>query len=109
METKTRFTLKQRIKAATTVFAVIAVAYAVLLLVFRIGGQDVAFSTAAGVPILAGLTLGGLFALTMGKANFKVHLIFWILASAISALAFALATYMIFLSFGKAYLTDIRI
>ncbi|MGP5115679.1 hypothetical protein [Corynebacterium casei] len=96
MDTKARFTLNQRIKAATTVFAVMAVANAVLLLVFSTSGQDIAFSTAAGVPILAGLTLGGLFALTMGRASFNVQMSFWILTSAVSALAFTLATYMIF-------------
>lgn len=96
METKKSFTLDQRIKAATTVFAVMAIANCVLLLAFRMSGQDIAFSTAVGVPILAGLTLGGLFALTMSQATFNVQLTFWILTSIVSALAFAVATHMIF-------------
>lgn len=96
METKTSFTLDQRIKAATTVFAAMAIVNFVLLLVFRMSGQDIAFSTAVGVPILTGLTLGGVFALTMSKATFRVQLTFWILTSTVSALTFAVATRMIF-------------
>lgn len=96
METKTSFTLAQRIKAATTVFSVMTVANLALLLVFGMRGQSIAFSTAVGAPVLAGLTLGGLFALTMSKASFSVQLTFWILTSIVSALAFTVATYMIF-------------
>ncbi|AIG63703.1 hypothetical protein CATYP_02290 [Corynebacterium atypicum] len=96
MKTKTSFTLNQRIKAATIVFAVMAAVNITLLTAFKMHGQEITFSTAAGAPLLTGLTLGGLVALTMNTAKCSIQLTLWILTSIASAAAFICATSMIF-------------